>query len=105
MHDPDHPEIVRLRAELDSAREGVVGLGPLDGPHRDRVVADLLAAVLDGAGRAARAAGREAVVAEIRRFADVEVVTSDPSWPAAGVWADLLEAARQAACGTDEPVR
>ena len=73
MHDPDHPEIVRLRAELDSAWKGVVGLGSLDGPHRDRVVADLHTAVPDAAGRAARAAGREAVVAEIRRFADLDV--------------------------------
>ena len=105
MHDPDHPEIVRLRAELDSAWKGVVSLGSLDGPHRDRVVADLHTAVPDCAGRAARVAGREAVVAEIRRFADAEVVTSDPSWPAAGVWAEVLEAARQAACGADEPVR
>lgn len=104
MHDPDHPEIVRLRAELDSAWKGVVGLGSLDGPHRDRVVADLHTAVPDAAGRAARAAGREAVVAEIRRFADVDVAGSDPSWPAAGVWADVLETARQAACGMDEPV-
>jgi hypothetical protein len=102
MHDPDHPELVRLRAELDSAWKGVAGLGSFDGPHRDRVVADLHTAVPDAAGRAARAVGREAVVAEIRRFADV--VTADPSWAAAGVWADVLEAAHQAACGTDEPV-
>jgi hypothetical protein len=105
MHDPDNPEIVRLRAELDAAWKGVASLGSLDGQHRDRVVAYLYTAVPDSAGRAARATGREAVVAEIRRFADAEVVTSDPSWPAAGVWADVLETARQAACGMDEALR
>ncbi|PZE66457.1 hypothetical protein [Curtobacterium sp. MCBD17_021] len=105
MHDPDLPEIVRLRAELDAAWKGVVSLGSSDGPHRDRVVAYLRTAVPDSAGRAARTAGQEAVVAEIRRFADVEVVTSDPAWPASEVWVDVLATAVEAANAAGEPVR
>jgi hypothetical protein len=104
MHDPDLPEIVRLRAELDSAWKGVVSLGALDGPHRDRVVADLRTAVPDSAGRAARAVGPEAVVAEIGRFADVEVFTSDPTWPAADVWSEVLSTATEAARAAGERV-
>ena len=101
----DHPAVIRLRAELDAAWKGVGALAQLEDVSRDRVVAELRAAVPDVASRAAREAGQEAVVAEIRRFADVDVAGSDPSWPAAGVWADVLETARQAACGMDEPVR
>lgn len=104
MHDPENPAIVRLRAELDAAWKGVVSVGALDAAHRDRVVAYLQTAVPDSAGRAARAVGQEAVVAEIRRFAEVEVVTSHPTWPAGTVWSAVLETAVEAARGADAPV-
>jgi hypothetical protein len=105
MHDPDHPAIVRLRAELDAAWKGVASVDGMDGPHRDRVVAYLHTAVPDSAGRAAREVGREAVLAEIRRFAAVEVVATDPMWPAGAVWATVLGTAAEAARGADVRVR
>ena len=67
---PDHPAIARLRVELDAAWKGMRTLDQVDDDLRDRIVAELRAAVPDVAGRAAREAEHEAVVAEIRRFAD-----------------------------------
>ncbi|OII36459.1 hypothetical protein BIU98_17435 [Curtobacterium sp. MMLR14_010] len=96
----DHPAVVRLRAELDAAWKGVGALAQLEGISRDRVVAELRAAVPDVAGRAAREAGREAVVAEIRRFADAEVVASDPTVPTRVIWGDIVGTATVAATAT-----
>ncbi|WP_420370325.1 hypothetical protein [Curtobacterium sp. L1-20] len=94
---PDHPALVRLRAELDAAWKGIGVLGDMEDDSRDRVVAELRTAVPDVASLAARAAGTEAAVAEINRFADVEVVATDASLPTATIWDDIVHTAAEAA--------
>ncbi|WP_144764157.1 hypothetical protein [Curtobacterium sp. 9128] len=95
---PDHPAIIRLRAELDAAWKGVGALGQMDDDERrDRIVAELRAAVPDEASRASREVGQEAVVAEIRRFASAEVVATDPSLPARSIWGQIVHRAAEAA--------
>jgi hypothetical protein len=96
----DHPAVIRLRAELDAAWKGVGALAQLEDVSRDRVVAELRAAVPDVASRAAREAGQEAVVAELRRFAAAEVVTSDPTVPTRVIWGDIVGTATVAATAT-----
>lgn len=94
---PEHPALLRLRAELDAAREGIVALDELEAVRRDRVVAELRTAVPDVAGRAAREAGPDAVVAEISRFAvTVDGIASD-GVPRSPVWRDIVRAATEAA--------
>jgi hypothetical protein len=92
-----HPAIIRLRVELDAAWKGMGALGEMDGARRERIVAELRAAVPDVASRAAREAGQEAVVAEIRRFAEAEVVASDPAVPTRMIWGEIVGTARVAA--------
>ena len=94
---PDHPALVRLRAELDAAWKGMGVLGDMEGVSRDRIVAELRAAVPDVASRAARAAGTDAVVAEINRFAAAEVVSSVAAVPTATIWDDIVHSATEAA--------
>lgn len=94
---PEHPALIRLRAELDAAWKGIGILGDMADDSRDRVVAELRAAVPDVASRAARAAGADAAVAEISRFADAEVVTSDAAVPTATIWDDIVHSAAEAA--------
>ncbi|MDP4332562.1 hypothetical protein Q7F20_04210 [Curtobacterium sp. A7_M15] len=94
---PEHPALVRLRAELDAAWKGIGVLGDMEDSSRDRVVAELRAAVPDIASIAARAAGADAAVAEIRRFASVEVVPSDSAVPNATIWDDIVHSAAEAA--------
>lgn len=96
----DHPAVIRLRVELDAAWKGVGALAQLEGVSRDRVVAELRAAVPDVASRAAREAGQEAVVAELRRFAAAEVVASDPTVPSRVIWGDIVGTATVAATAT-----
>lgn len=96
-HSPDHPALVRLRAELDAAREGMGTLCDLESDGRDRVVAELRAAVPDVASRAARAVGADAAVAEISRFADAEVVSTGASVPTQTIWGDIVRSATVAA--------
>ncbi len=95
---PDHPALVRLRAELDAARQGIGVLGELEDVRRDRVVAELRTAVPDAASRAAHTAGRDAVVAEVRRHAGT-AVTADPRAVAdpASLWHEITDAAVEAA--------
>lgn len=93
---PDHPAIVRLRAELDAAWEGIRTLDALDAVRRERVVAELRAGLPDVASRAARAVGSEATIAEICRYAHVEVVSGGGS-SRATIWDDLVRAAAVAA--------
>lgn len=97
---PEHPALTRLRAELDAAWKGIGALGGMEDVSRDRVVAELLAAVPDVASRAARAAGPDAAVAEISRFAEAEVVTSDTAVPTATIWDDIVHTAAEAATAT-----
>ncbi|MGN8050028.1 hypothetical protein ACTJKO_10085 [Curtobacterium sp. 22159] len=94
---PEHPALVRLRAELDAAWKGIGVLGDMEDSSRDRVVAELRTAVPDVASRAARAAGAEAAVAEINRFAQVEVVSGDAALPTATIWDDIVHSAAEAA--------
>lgn len=94
---PEHPALVRLRAELDAAWKGIGVLGDMEDGSRDRVVAELRTAVPDVASRAAREAGADAAVAEITRFAEAEVVTSDIAVPAATIWDDIVHTAAEAA--------
>jgi hypothetical protein len=96
-HSPEHPALVRLRAELDAAWKGIGVLGGMEDGLRERVVAELLAAVPDVASRAARAAGADAVVAEISRFAEAEVVADDSTVPTATIWGDIVHSATEAA--------
>lgn len=95
--EPDHPAIIRLRTELDAAWKGVGALGQMDDGRRERIVAELRASVPDVASRAAREAGQEAVFAEICRFADAEVVVSDPSVPTRTIWGQIVHTAAEAA--------
>jgi hypothetical protein len=97
---PEHPALVRLRAELDAAWKGIGVLGDLEDVRRERVVAELRAAVPDVASRAARAAGPDAAVAEITRFAEAEVVESDAAVPTAIIWGDIVHTAAEAASAT-----
>lgn len=92
---PDHPAIARLRVELDAAWKGMRTLDQVDDDLRDRIVAELRAAVPDVAGRAAREAGHEAVVAEIRRFADDDGHASDGS--TCTIWDEIVDTASVAA--------
>ncbi|WIB78608.1 hypothetical protein DEJ28_05780 [Curtobacterium sp. MCPF17_002] len=94
---PEHPALVRLRAELDAAWKGIGVLGDMEDDSRDRVVAELRTAVPDVASRAARAAGADAAVAEISRFAEAEVVASDAAVPTATIWDDIVHNAAVAA--------
>lgn len=96
----DHPAIVRLRAELDAAWKGIGALAQMDDGRRDRVVAELRTAVPDVASLAAREVGTEAAVAEISRFADVGVPGSDPAFPTAVIWDDVVRTAAEAARAT-----
>lgn len=94
---PEHPALVRLRAELDAAWKGIGALGDMEDVSRDRVVAELRAAVPDVASLAARAAGADLVVAEICRFAEAEVVATDSTVPTATIWGDIVHSAAEAA--------
>lgn len=94
---PDHPALVRLRAELDAAWKGIGVLGDMEDVRRDRVVAELRAAVPDVASRAAREAGADVVVAEISRFARAEVVDDERTSTAATIWDDIVHTAAEAA--------
>ncbi|WP_439694229.1 hypothetical protein ACRQ4B_08345 [Curtobacterium sp. SP.BCo] len=94
---PDHPALVRLRAELDAAWKGIGVLGDMEDVRRDRIVAELRAAVPDVASRAAREAGADLVVAEITRFAHAEVVVTDDTVPTASIWDDIVHSAAVAA--------
>jgi hypothetical protein len=94
---PDHPALVRLRAELDAAWNGIRALDDLDDAGRDRVVAELRAGLPDVASRAARAVGSDAAVAEICRFAHVEVVTGGNGSSTASIWEDIVRSAAVAA--------
>ncbi|MFJ7287679.1 hypothetical protein ACQXVK_00325 [Curtobacterium sp. AB451] len=94
---PEHPALVRLRAELDAAWKGIGALGDMEDVSRDRVVAELRAAVPDVASLAARAAGADLVVAEICRFAEAEVVATDSTVPTATIWDDIVHSAAEAA--------
>ena len=92
-----HPALLRLRAELDAAREGIGVLDGLEDVRRERVVAELRTAVPDTASRAARAAGADAVVAELSRFDR----TQTPDRAVGGtsqIWDDIVRTAVQAAC-------
>lgn len=99
---PDHPAIIRLRAELDAAWKGVGALGQMDRDRRARIVAELRAAVPDVASRAAREVGQEAVVAEIARFADADVVASDPMVPTRTIWSEIVGRATEAATASHD---
>ncbi|MBA8991450.1 hypothetical protein FHW23_002719 [Curtobacterium pusillum] len=99
-HSPEHPALVRLRAELDAAWKGIGVLGDMEDVRRDRVVAELRGAVPDVASRAARAAGVDAAAAEIDRFAQAEVVSCDASVPTATIWDDIVHSAAEAAAAT-----
>ncbi|MBT1544138.1 hypothetical protein [Curtobacterium aurantiacum] len=96
----DHPSIVRLRAELDAAWKGIGALAQLEDAPRDRVVAELLTAVPDVASRTAREVGIEAVVAEIRRYADAGIPGASGTVPTSVIWSDVVRTASEAACAT-----
>jgi hypothetical protein len=102
MHDPAYPAIDRLRCELVTARQGVRELADLDRPTRDRVEAEIRSAVPDLAGRASREAGREAVVAEVRRSAsegaDDDTDDGGAAW---ALWAEVLATALEAAAAVE----
>lgn len=92
---PDHPAIARLRVELDAAWKGMRTLAEVDDDLRERIIAELRAAVPDMAGRAAHEAGQEAVVAEIRRFADDDVDAAEAS--TCEIWGEIVDTASVAA--------
>jgi len=94
---PEHPALVRLRVELDAARQGIGTLSGMEEVRRDRVLAELRTAVPDVASRAARAAGADAAVAEISRFAREAVVADDDAVPASRIWDEIVRTAELAA--------
>jgi hypothetical protein len=101
MHAPAYPAIDRLRCELVTARQGVRELADLDRPTRDRVEAEIRSAVPDLAGRASREAGREAVVAEVRRSASEGADDDTDSGAAWALWAEVLATALEAAAAVE----
>ncbi|MCJ1715953.1 hypothetical protein ACLBWP_15855 [Microbacterium sp. M1A1_1b] len=93
----DHPAIARLRVELDAAWKSMRTLAEVDDDLRARIIAELRGAVPDMAGRAAHEAGHQAVVAEIRRFADIDVDATDAERPTCAIWGEIVDMASVAA--------
>lgn len=92
-HGSQHPAVIRLRSEFEAARRGVGSMAALDAEHRDRMVAEMRTGLPDVASRAAHEVGTDAAVAEIRRFAAIDV--RDLSTIA--LWGTILESATEAA--------
>jgi hypothetical protein len=89
--------ILRLRAELRAARDGISSITRFTLPHRDRVVASIRAGLPDVAGRAAHEVGPETTIAEIRRFAGLGSAHEDDACPVVQLWGEILGLAEEAA--------